>query len=77
MTVKVLTMFCDIEADTLNVDVEDIENRITPETKAILAVHYGGQSWDMARLKELSDRHGLFLIEDVAQACGGEYRGQK
>ena len=70
-------VFCDIEADTLNVDVEDIENRITPETKAILAVHYGGQSCDMARIKELSDRHGLFLIEDVAQACGGEYRGQK
>ncbi|MEE3233979.1 MAG: DegT/DnrJ/EryC1/StrS family aminotransferase [Candidatus Latescibacterota bacterium] len=70
-------VFCDIEADTLNINVEDVASRITSETKAILAVHYGGHSCEMARLRELSDHHGLFLIEDVAQACGGAYRGQK
>ena len=70
-------VFCDIEADTLNINVEDVANRITPKTKAILAVHYGGHPCDMKRLKELSEHHGLFLIEDVAQACGGAYRGQK
>ena len=70
-------VFCDIEADTLNIDVEDIESRITSETKAILAVHYGGHSCEMERLRYLSDLHGLLLIEDVAQACGGTFRGQK
>ena len=66
-------VFCDIEADTLNIDVDDAERRITPQTKAILAVHYGGQSCRMDELRALADRHGLLLIEDVAQACGATY----
>lgn len=69
-------VFCDIEADTLNIDVEDAERRITPNTKAILAVHYGGQACRMNELRALADRHGLLLIEDAAQACGATYEGQ-
>ncbi len=70
-------VFCDIEADTMNLDVEDAERRITPNTKAILAVHYGGHPCRMDELRALADRHGLLLIEDAAQACGATYRGQK
>ncbi len=69
-------VFCDIEADTLNINVDDAERRITPQTKAILAVHYGGQSCRMGELRALADRHGLLLIEDVAQACGATYGGK-
>lgn len=70
-------IFCDIEADTLNIDPRDVAQRITPNTKALLAVHYGGQACDMEPLLELAKRHNLLLIEDAAQACGGTYKGQK
>jgi len=70
-------VFCDIEADTLNLDIEDVERRITPQTKAILAVHYGGHACDMEALLALANKHNLLLIEDAAQACGGLYKGQK
>lgn len=70
-------VFCDIEADTLNLDVEDVARRITPQTKAILAVHYGGHACDMEALLELANKHNVPLIEDAAQACGGGYKGQK
>lgn len=62
--------------ESLNLDPSDVEARITPRTKAILAVHMMGNP---ARLKELSDiskRHGLALIEDCAQAFGATYHGQ-
>lgn len=70
-------VFCDIEADTLNIDAEDLARRITPQTKAILAVHYGGHPCDMGALLEIAKQHNLLLIEDAAQACGGLYDGQK
>ncbi|MGY8822538.1 MAG: DegT/DnrJ/EryC1/StrS family aminotransferase [Candidatus Latescibacterota bacterium] len=70
-------VFCDIEADTLNLDVEDVARRITPQTKAILAVHYGGHACDMEALLKLANKHNVPLIEDAAQACGGGYKGQK
>ena len=70
-------VFCDIEADTLNVDPGEIEKRITPNTRAILVVHYGGHPCDMDPILDLASRRGLEVIEDAAQACGGSYRGRK
>ena len=70
-------VFCDIEADTLNVDPADVERRITPETRVLLAVHYGGHSCDMDALLDIAARHDLLLVEDAAQACGGSYRDRK
>ena len=70
-------VFCDIEEDTLNIDPADVERRITPETRGLLAVHYGGHTCDMDALLDIAAHHDLLLIEDAAQACGGSHRGRK
>ena len=62
--------------ETLNLDPADVEQRLTPRTKAILAVHMLGNPARLAELKAIADRHGLVLIEDCAQAFGASYRGQ-
>ena len=70
-------VFCDIEEDTLNIDPQEIEHRLTADTRAILVVHYGGHPCDMDPILEIARKHHLVLIEDAAQACGGTYRGRK
>lgn len=69
-------VFADIEYLTGNLDAADVARRITPRTKAIMAVHWGGYPCDMAALQALADRHGLVVIEDAAHALGATYRGQ-
>ena len=69
-------VFADLEGDRYNLDVADVADKITPKTKAILAVHLGGNPADMAGLKKLADQHDLVLIEDCAQAWGATYRGR-
>ena len=69
-------VFADLGASTYNLDVADVERRITPKTKAIIAVHLCGNPCDLHALKTLADKHGLVLIEDAAQAWGTKYRGQ-
>lgn len=61
---------------TLNLDPRDVERKITRRTKAILAVHMLGNPARLNELKTLADRHGLFLIEDCAQAFGATYHGR-
>ncbi|HEY0021087.1 MAG TPA: DegT/DnrJ/EryC1/StrS family aminotransferase [Longimicrobium sp.] len=63
-------VFADIDPGTFNVDPEKVEAAITPRTRAIVPVHLFGQMADMARLREIADRHGVFLLEDAAQAIG-------
>ena len=70
-------VFCDIEPDTLNIDAGKIEALITPKTRAIVVVHYGGYACDMDRVLDIAGRHGLKVIEDCAHACGGEHKGRK
>ncbi len=70
-------VFCDIEPDTLNIDVDKIEPLITDKTRAIAVVHYGGYAVDMDRVLELARKYNLKVIEDVAHGCGGEYKKQK
>jgi len=70
-------VFCDIEPDTLNIDASKIEALITPKTKAIIVVHYGGYSVDMDRVMDIAKRHNLAVVEDAAHACGGENKGRK
>ncbi len=67
----------DIDAETLNIDVADLESKITPESKAIIPVHYGGHACEMDKIWELAERHHLFVIEDASHACGSEYKGQR
>jgi perosamine synthetase len=69
-------VFADLGPGTYNLDVADVERRITPKTKAIIAVHLTGNPCDMDALKALADRYNLVLIEDCAQAWGAKYRGR-
>lgn len=68
-------VFVDIEADTYNLDVSQIEAKITHRTKAIQPVHLFGQCADMTSLNAVADRHGIPVIEDAAQAIGSEENG--
>ena len=63
--------------ETLTIDPEDISRAITPKTRAIIPVHMHGLPCDMARIMEIAEAHGLSVLEDVAQACGGSYRGRR
>ena len=71
-----LPVFADIDR-SLNLDVTDFERKITPRTKAVLVVHFQGASNDMDRLLAVAAKHGIKVIEDCAQACGGIYKGRK
>ncbi len=68
--------FCDIRKDTYNIDENLIEQLITDRTKAIYCVDYAGVPCDIDRINEIADRHGLFVIEDAAQAVGSTYKGK-
>jgi dTDP-4-amino-4,6-dideoxygalactose transaminase len=69
-------VLCDVDPQTLNVDVDDLTARITPRTKAVIAVHYGGRPCDIAALRDLCDRRGLILVEDAAHAVGAAVEGR-
>jgi dTDP-4-amino-4,6-dideoxygalactose transaminase len=69
-------VFADLGATTYNLDPADVERRITPKTKAIIAVHLCGNPCDMYALKAIADKHKLILIEDACQAWGAKYRGK-
>lgn len=70
-------VFVDIDPATFNIDPDLIEPAITERTKAILPVHLYGQACDMDPITDIAKRHGLKVIEDVAQAMGGSYKGKK
>jgi len=74
--VGAVPVFADVDAKTFNLDPSDVQDRITERTRGILAVHYGGQPADLDDLRDLAQRHGLFLIEDAAQAHGASYKGR-
>ncbi|MBL9137663.1 MAG: DegT/DnrJ/EryC1/StrS family aminotransferase [Verrucomicrobiales bacterium] len=69
-------VFADLGPTTYNLDPAEVERRVTPKTKAIIAVHLCGNPCDLQALKAIADRHGLILIEDCAQAWGAKYRGE-
>lgn len=64
-------VFADVEADTLRIDVQDVERKITSNTKAIIAMDYGGQPCDYAALRAIADKHRLMLIADACHSLGG------
>ncbi len=69
-------VLADVRADDYNIDPDEVERRITPRTKAIIPVHYGGQACRMDELLALARRHGLRVIEDAAHALGAQYHGR-
>ncbi len=68
-------VFVDVAADTLLIDPDKVEAKITERTKAIVAVDYAGQPCDYDRLRSISDRYGLKLVADACHALGGSYKG--
>src|SRR5579885_3120067 len=69
-------IFADVKRDTLNIDPEHVERRITPKTKAVIPVDYAGTPADLDAIRALAERNGLIVIEDACHALGAEYRGR-
>ncbi len=70
-------VFVDIEPGTFNLDPSKIEAAITPRTRAIIPVHFGGLACDMDSILAIAEKHGLTVIEDAAHGHGAEYKGRK
>lgn len=70
-------VFCDVEEDTLNIDLSDAESKITEKTRAIVPVHYRGMPCDMDGLFKLAHDYNLRVVEDAAHAFGSYYRGRR
>jgi dTDP-4-amino-4,6-dideoxygalactose transaminase len=69
-------VLADICADDLNIDPDAVAAKITPRTRALMPMHYGGQACRMDELLDLARRHNLKVIEDAAHAAGAAYRGR-
>ena len=69
-------VFADIEDITFGLDPRAVEAKITPKTKAIIPVHYGGFPCKIRELKKIADDHGIMLIEDAAEAFGASVKGK-
>lgn len=70
-------VLADVDPLTLNIDPEQVRAKISPNTKALLPVHFAGRACDMDALSEIAQDHGLKIIEDCAHAIETEYRGRK
>src|SRR3972149_3464537 len=67
-------VFVDIDPDTLNIDAEGIEKKITKKSKAIIPIHFAGQPCDMDEITDIAKKYNLTVIEDAAHAVGTEYK---
>ncbi|MFQ5687114.1 MAG: DegT/DnrJ/EryC1/StrS family aminotransferase [Candidatus Scalindua sp.] len=72
-----IPVFVDVERNTINLDVSRVEDAITKRTRAIVPVHFAGQSCDLGALREICKGSDIALIEDAAHAVGSEYRGER
>jgi len=73
----VVPVFVDADSETWNMDVNRIEEKITPKTKAIMPVHIYGHASEMDTILQLAEKHNLLIIEDAAEVHGGEYKKSK
>ena len=69
-------IFVDVDPETLLIDPAQVEAKISPQTRAVIAVDYTGQPCDYQALRAITDRHGLALLSDACHAIGGSYRGR-
>lgn len=70
-------VFCEVEEDTLNIDLGDAEKRLSKRTRAIMIVHYGGMACDMDRILDIRKKRRIHVVEDAAHAFGSQYGGKK
>jgi perosamine synthetase len=70
-------VFADVDLDTFNISIDSIEKLITKKTKAIIPVHYAGQSCDMDKINSISKKNNLKIIEDCAHALGSTFKNNK
>jgi len=76
VTAGATPVFADVDVNSQNIEVADIEKVLTPNTKVVVVVHLAGMPADMDSIMALSKKHGFFVIEDCAQAHGATYKGQ-
>ena len=69
-------IFADSYADNPNIDADKLESLITDKTKVIVPVHYAGVACDMEKIMDIANRHGIFVVEDAAQAIDSYYKGR-
>jgi len=77
ITAGATPVFVDINYHDCNVDPDQLETYLTPKTKALMVVHYAGQSCDMDKIEKFTQKHGLILIEDSAETLGGKFMDKK
>ncbi len=70
-------VFADIEETTCGLDPEDVKERITGKTKAVMPIHYGGSACQIKELKEIAEDHKLLLLEDAAESLGAKVDGKR
>ncbi len=70
-------IFCDVDPNTFNISVKEIKKKITKNTRAIIIVHYGGQSCDMDEIMKIAHKNNLKVIEDCAHSLGSTYKNKK
>jgi dTDP-4-amino-4,6-dideoxygalactose transaminase len=70
-------VFCDVEPQTLNIDIDDVAEKVSDRTVGVIGVHLYGRPFDAPRLKELCEERGLWLVEDAAQAHGARLGGTR
>ena len=70
-------VFADVDERTFNIDPEDLQERITPRTKAVIGVHLYGQPFQLSAVQEICQDRNIALVEDCAQAHGAEWKGKK
>jgi dTDP-4-amino-4,6-dideoxygalactose transaminase len=71
-----MPVFADIDPESLLIDIDDLERRITPRTRALMPVHMAGRPCEMGRLREIADAHGLPIVADCAHAIETHYHGR-
>ncbi|MCX6687769.1 MAG: DegT/DnrJ/EryC1/StrS aminotransferase family protein, partial [Methanoregula sp.] len=70
-------IFCDVDEQTFTINTAQIEERVTPRTKAVIGVHLFGHPFDVTGVQRICEKHSLALIEDAAQAHGANLNGEK
>jgi dTDP-4-amino-4,6-dideoxygalactose transaminase len=70
-------VLCDCVAGEFNIDPAEVAKKITPRTRAIIAVHMAGEPCDLQKLREIADRHSIHLVEDAAHAIPASYHGRR